>query len=120
MLLGCAALVGYVPSTWPPELISSVVLRKAVLQAATYTPRATTAKVSRNLVETWNGLGFTSSLSQEMILTDAACIHEDFQHLYTFIPCIFIYSQVYFQVFSIYGNTSDLVFMFLFFVSARE
>ena len=78
MLLGCATLVGYVPSTWPPELISPVVLRKAVLQVATWTPRATTAKVSRNLIEIWNGLGFMPSLSQEMILNDATCKHESF------------------------------------------
>ena len=49
-----------------------------MLQAATWTPRATTAKVSRNLVEMWNGLGFMPSLSQEMILNDATCKHESF------------------------------------------
>ena len=55
-----------------------------------------------------------------MILIDAACNPEDFQHLYVFILCIFIYIHYIFKVFSTYGNTFDLVFMLLFIVSARE
>ena len=64
-----------------------------MLQAATWTPRAATAKVSRNLAEIWNGLGFMPSSSQEMILNDATCKHESFQNVSLYFPYFKFFSK---------------------------
>ena len=52
-----------------------------MLQAATEPPRNTPAKVRPELVETWNGLGFTPSLFQTVVLIDAECNHESFENI---------------------------------------
>ena len=78
------------------------------------------AKVRRELVEMWNGLGYRPSLSQTVFLIDAACNHESF----SFKNLIFSYFKLFFQlcynIYSLYGNIFDLLFMFLFIVSVRE
>ena len=49
-------------------------------------------KVRPELVETWNGLGFTPSLFQTKVLIDAACNHESFETI--------IFNFLYFNLFS--------------------
>ena len=74
----------------------------------------------RELVEMWNGLGYKPSLFQTMVLSDVACNHE----FLSSINFIFLYFkllfQLYYSIFSLYGNTLDLLFIFLFNVSVRE
>ena len=108
MLLLCFSLDGHGTSTWPPESFSSVVVRKAVLQAATYPPRNAPAKVRTELVEMWNGLGFTPSLFQTVILSNVACNHESFYIVHLIFPYFKLFLRLYYCIFSQYGNDFDL------------
>ena len=72
------------------------------------------------LIETWNGLGDTPSLFQTVVLIDAACNHESFY----IINLIFPYLKLFFDFFIVFIPCMeipfDLLFMFLFIVSARQ
>ena len=72
------------------------------------------------MVETWNGLGFTPSLFQTVVLIDAACNHESFQTINLNFPYFKLFSKLYYCICSLYGNDFDFLFMFLVIVSARE
>ena len=72
------------------------------------------------LVETWNGLGNTPSLFQTVVLIDAACNHESFIFQTSFFHILDFFFYLYYSVYSLYGNTFDLLFMLLFIMSARE
>ena len=67
----------------------------------------------RVLVEVWNGLRNEPSLFPKVVLIKEACNHESFSIIN------FIFS-LYSSIFSLYANIFDLLFMFLFIVSARE
>ena len=71
------------------------------------------------LVETWNGLGNTPSLFQTMVLIDAACNHESFYILNLIFPYFRLFFYLYCSIYSLYGNIFDLLFTFLFIMSAR-
>ena len=75
MLQCCVTLEGHETVTQPPDSISSVARRKAVLQAATWPLRNAPAKVRRELVETWNELGKGLVLFPALDLIDAVCNH---------------------------------------------
>ena len=68
----------------------------------------------------WNGLGYTPSLFQPVDLIDEACNHEFFSLMNFIFPYFKLFFQLYYSVYSLYGNIFDLLFMFLFIVSARE
>ena len=91
-----------------------------MLQAATYPPRNAPAKVKPELVETWHGLENTPSLFQTVVLFDAACNHESFYIINLICPYFRIFFHLYYSIYSLYGNTFELLFMFLFIMSARE
>ena len=91
-----------------------------MLQAAMQPPRNAPAKVRPELVETWNGLRFTPSLFQTVILIDVACNHESFETLNPNFPYFKLFFQLYYCVCSLYGKNFDLLFMLLFMMSARE
>ena len=70
-----------------------------MLQAATQSPRNAQAKVRRELVEMWNGLGSQPSLFPTVALLDVACNHEYFS-IINFFPyfklcfhCILVFSH---------------------------
>ena len=91
-----------------------------MLQAATEPPRNAPAKEGPELVETWNGPGNTPSFFQTVVLIDAACNHESFYIINLISPYFRLFFHLYYSIYSLYGNTFDLLFMFLFIMSARE
>ena len=72
------------------------------------------------LVETCNRLGNTTNLFQTVVLIDAACNHESFYIIKLIFPYFKLFFQVLYSIYSPYGNIFDLLFMFLFIVSARS
>ena len=74
----------------------------------------------RELVAMWNGLGNKPSLFRTVILIDEACNHESFSIINFIFPYFKFFFPVSFNIFSLYGNIFDLLFMFLIIVSARE
>ena len=91
-----------------------------MLQAATQPPRNGPAKVRPELVETWNGLGNTPCFFQTVVLIDAACNHESSYNINLMFLNFRVFFHLYYTVYSLYGNTFDLLFMLLFIVLARE
>ena len=72
------------------------------------------------MVDTWNGLGNTPTLLQTVVLIDASYYHEHFYIINLISPYFRLFFHLYCSFHSLYGNTFDLLFMFLFIVSARE
>ena len=72
------------------------------------------------LVEIWNGLGYKPSLFQTVVLIDVACNHESSSIINFIFPYFKLFFQLYYSIYSLYGNIFDLLFMFLFIVSAQE
>ena len=68
----------------------------------------------------WNGLGYKPSLLQTVVLIDEACNHESCSLLNFIFRYLKLPFQLYYSIYSLYGNIFDLLFMFLFIVSARE
>ena len=66
----------------------------------------------RELVETWNWLGNKPSLFPTVDLFDAACTHEPFSFINFIFPYFELCFQLYYSIYSLYGNTFDLLFMF--------
>ena len=87
-----------------------------VYVAATDAP----AKLRCELVEMCTGLRYRPSLFQTVVLNDVACNHESFSFINFIFPCFKLFSQLYYGFYSLYGNIFELLFMFLFIVSARE
>ena len=83
-----------------------------MLQAATLPPGNAPSKERPELVETWNGLGNTPSLFQTVVLTDAACNHESFCMINFIFPYFRSFFHLYHSIYSLYGKTFDLLFMF--------
>ena len=78
------------------------------------------AKVRRQLVETWNGIENKPSLFPTVVLIDVSCNHESFSILNFIFSILLIIFPLYSSIFSLCGNIFDLLFIFLFTVSARE
>ena len=66
------------------------------------------------------GLGKTPSLFQTVVLINAACNNESFYIGNFNSPYFRLIFQIYYSIYSFYGNTFDHLFMFLFIMSARE
>ena len=64
------------------------------------------------LVETWNGPGFTPSLFQTVVELDAACIHVFFSIINLTLLYFRLFSQLYLSIYSLYGNDFDLCLCF--------
>ena len=68
----------------------------------------------------WNGLEYKPSLFQTVVLSDVAFNHESFSIINFIFPYFKIFFQVYYSIYSLYGKTFDLLFMFLLIVSAQD
>ena len=66
------------------------------------------------LVETWNGLRNTPTLFQTVVLIDAACNHESFCIMNFNFSYFRLFFQLYYSIYSLYGNTFDQLFMIYF------
>ena len=72
------------------------------------------------LIETCKGIGNTPGLFETVVLIDAACNHESFCSINFNFPYFRLFFQLYYSIYSLYGNTFDLLFMFLFIMSPLE
>ena len=62
----------------------------------------------------WNMLGYKPSWFQTVVLIDAAYNHESFSIINFIFPYFKMFSQLYYSIFSLYGNIFDLLFMLYF------
>ena len=72
------------------------------------------------LVETWNGLGKTPSLFQTVVSIDAACNHESFYIISLIFPFFRIFFTCIIVIIPCVEISLSFLFMFSFFMSARE
>ena len=56
----------------------------------------------------WNGLGFTPSLFQTVVLSNAACNHESFYIVHLVFPYFKLFFRLYYCIYSQYGKDFDL------------
>ena len=68
----------------------------------------------------WNELGKSLVVFPTVALIDAVCSHESFYIVHLIFPYFEFFFQLYYCIYSLYGNNFDLLFMLLFIMSAPE